>query len=50
MIVRFGQPRHFTGDPMDKEVTQAAIDEVMLAMAAMLPENMRGEWGKTRAT
>ena len=46
VIVRFGQPRYFTGDPMDKEVTQAAIDEVMLAMATMLPENMRGEWGK----
>lgn len=46
VTVRYGTPLRFTGDPANKEETQAAIEEVMLAMAALLPKAMQGEWGK----
>lgn len=44
VTVRFGAPIAVAGDPADKEQVAAATREVMLAMAAMLPPNMRGIW------
>lgn len=45
VTVRFGEPLWFQGNPADREHSQQAINKVMLGMAALLPEEMRGEWG-----
>ena len=45
VTVRYGVPMTVIGDPADKEQVGAETRRVMLAMAAMLPPNMRGMWG-----
>jgi 1-acyl-sn-glycerol-3-phosphate acyltransferase len=44
VTVRYGTPIWVTGDPADKMQVAAETRRVMLAMAAMLPPNMRGVW------
>ncbi len=44
VTVRYGAPMIVTGDPADKEQVGAETRRVMLAMAAMLPLDMRGIW------
>lgn len=46
VTVKFGKPLEFTGDALSRDQTQRATDIVMLAMAELLPEAMRGEWGR----
>jgi len=45
LIVRFGQPIHFTGDPDDSVAIQHTSTELMHAIARLLPSELRGRYG-----
>jgi 1-acyl-sn-glycerol-3-phosphate acyltransferase len=43
--IRIGSPLHFTGDAPDAALLRAYTDQVMMAIAAMLPTEYRGVYG-----
>lgn len=46
VIVRFGAPLWLSGDPDDVIVARRNTEEVMAAMAVLLPAAMRGQYGE----
>ena len=45
VIVRFGEPIHFIGDPDDAAAVQHQSVELMYAIARLLPPELRGRYG-----
>jgi len=46
VVVRFGEPIHYTGDPDDAAAVQHQNVELMYAIARLLPAEMRGRYGE----
>jgi 1-acyl-sn-glycerol-3-phosphate acyltransferase len=44
MVVRFGTPFHLEGSANDRAAVAAGTRRIMHEIAALLPEEMRGEW------